>query len=92
MHRLDELLLLASKNEVLTLEQKKELIDELKARFRNDVLEKNYVGLCPFHTEKTPSFTINRDTWDFRCFSCGNYGKIKLLGNSNYPEFKPCSE
>ena len=31
---------------------------------------RNYVGLCPFHQEKTPSFTVNPDRQSFYCFGC----------------------
>ncbi len=32
---------------------------------------RNYVGLCPFHNEKTPSFTVNAEKQIFYCFGCG---------------------
>ncbi|MBM4177071.1 MAG: DNA primase, partial [Ignavibacteria bacterium] len=35
---------------------------------------KNYVGLCPFHNEKTPSFTVSEDKGMFHCFGCGEGG------------------
>ena len=37
---------------------------------------KNYVGLCPFHEEKTPSFTVDPDKQLFYCFGCGAGGNI----------------
>lgn len=37
---------------------------------------KTYVGLCPFHNEKTPSFTVYPDTQSFYCFGCGAGGEI----------------
>lgn len=37
---------------------------------------KNYQGLCPFHQENTPSFTVNPDNQFFYCFGCGEGGDI----------------
>ena len=36
----------------------------------------NYVGLCPFHKEKTPSFNISDDKGFYHCFGCGKNGDI----------------
>ncbi len=37
---------------------------------------KNYVGLCPFHSEKTPSFTVSADKQMYHCFGCGVGGNV----------------
>ena len=46
------------------------------------------VGLCPFHNEKTPSFTVYEDTQSFYCFGCGAGGDaigfIKRIENLDY--------
>ena len=36
----------------------------------------NYIALCPFHKEKTPSFNISDDKGFFHCFGCGKNGDI----------------
>ena len=36
---------------------------------------KNYTGLCPFHEEKTPSFSVNDERGFFHCFGCGAGGE-----------------
>ncbi len=37
---------------------------------------RNHVGLCPFHAEKTPSFTVNEERGIFHCFGCGAGGNV----------------
>jgi len=51
---------------------------------------RKWVGLCPFHTEKTPSFTVDEEKQLYHCFGCGAGGDIFTLvmekENLNFPE------
>jgi len=51
---------------------------------------RNFVGLCPFHKEKTPSFTVTPDRQMFYCFGCGEGGGVftflMKIGQMTYPE------
>ena len=51
---------------------------------------KNYVGLCPFHEEKTPSFSVNPEKQFFYCFGCGTGGNafnfLMKMDNLSFPE------
>ena len=50
----------------------------------------NYLGLCPFHNEKTPSFTVSPSKGIYKCFGCGRGGNsvnfIMEHEHVNYPE------
>lgn len=51
---------------------------------------RNFVGLCPFHKEKTPSFTVNPEKQIFYCFGCGEGGNVFTflmnIDNMSFPE------
>lgn len=51
---------------------------------------KNFVGLCPFHREKTPSFTVSPEKQIFNCFGCNSGGNIfsfiQKIENVSFPE------
>ena len=52
------------------------LVDFLSKDLRLIKSGTNYKALCPFHNEKTPSFTINHEKNNFTCFGCGISGDI----------------
>ena len=63
-----------------------DLIEEVISQ--NDIVEviseyvvlkksgRNYMGLCPFHREKTPSFCVSMDKQIFKCFGCSEGGNV----------------
>ena len=63
-----------------------ELIEEI--RTRNDIVDvisgyvrlqkkgSSYFGLCPFHNEKSPSFSVSRQKQMYYCFGCGAGGNV----------------
>lgn len=63
-----------------------ELLEEVRSR--NDIVDiisqyvtlkrkgRNFFGLCPFHNEKSPSFSVSPDKQIFKCFGCGKGGNV----------------
>ena len=58
-------------NELKTQINIADLISQYVALSRNG---KNFIGLCPFHGEKTPSFNVNAEKGFYHCFGCGKSG------------------
>ena len=66
-------------------------IIEIASQYTNIVKRgKNHIGLCPFHSEKTPSFTLDIERQLYHCFGCGAGGDIFTLvmekENLSFPE------
>ncbi|PIJ79472.1 DNA primase [Erwinia sp. OLCASP19] len=64
------------------------IVDLIDARVKLKKQGKNYHACCPFHNEKTPSFTVNGDKQFYHCFGCGAHGNaIDFLMNFDRLEF-----
>ncbi len=77
-----------------------QFLDELRARVRLvEVIARRvklqrkgreYQGLCPFHNEKTPSFSVVEEKGFFHCFGCGAHGDVisfvMRMENMSFPE------
>ena len=77
-----------------------EVIEEVRSR--NDIVDvisgyvrlqkkgANYFGLCPFHNEKSPSFSVSRSKQMYYCFGCGAGGNVFTFlmeyENDTFPE------
>ncbi len=65
-----------------------DIVDLIDARVKLKKQGKNYHACCPFHNEKTPSFTVNGDKQFYHCFGCGAHGNaIDFLMNYDKLEF-----
>ncbi|HTY35983.1 MAG TPA: DNA primase [Bacteroidota bacterium] len=53
-----------------------DIVDVISQHVRLKKRGKNFVGLCPFHQEKTPSFTVSSDKQVFHCFGCSKGGNV----------------
>lgn len=65
-----------------------DIVDLIDARVKLKKQGKNFHACCPFHHEKTPSFTVNGDKQFYHCFGCGAHGNaIDFLMNYDRLEF-----
>lgn len=67
-----------------------DIVDVISSRVQLKKSGKDYTGLCPFHTEKTPSFTVSPSKQIFHCFGCGTGGNVfnflMFYENMSFPE------
>lgn len=63
-------------NQVEEIKERIDIVQIIEKYVRLKQTGKNYVGLCPFHKEKTPSFIVSPDIQRYKCFGCGKSGDI----------------
>jgi len=77
-------------NKIKEIQHAADIIDIISETVLLKKAGKNFVGLCPFHTEKTPSFTVSPAKQIFHCFGCGCGGDIFRFimkqNGLNFPE------
>jgi DNA primase len=70
-----------------------DIVDVVSARTRLKKAGKNYSACCPFHNEKTPSFTVSPDKQFYYCFGCGATGSaVKFVMEFDGLEFPDAVE
>ncbi|AUN11932.1 DNA primase [Clostridium botulinum] len=53
-----------------------DIVDVISGDIKLKNSGRNYFGLCPFHHEKTPSFSVSQDKQIYKCFGCGEAGNV----------------
>lgn len=53
-----------------------DIVEVVSSYVRLEKKSRNHFGLCPFHSEKTPSFSVNAERQSFKCFGCGKGGDV----------------
>lgn len=53
-----------------------DIVDMIDAKVPLKKAGKNHSACCPFHSEKSPSFTVSRDKQFYHCFGCGAHGNV----------------
>lgn len=64
------------RNKIDEIRDKIDLFSIISERVILKKMGKNYKGLCPFHSEKTPSFFVNAEKQMYHCFGCGEGGDV----------------
>ncbi len=65
-----------------------DIVDIINTRLTLRKAGKEFSACCPFHNEKTPSFTVSREKQFYHCFGCGAHGTaISFLMNYNHMSF-----
>ena len=70
--------------------QRNDIVDVISGYVRLQKKGSNYMCCCPFHGEKTPSFSVNRAKQIYKCFGCGEGGNVVTFvmkyENCSFPE------
>lgn len=61
---------------ITEIKRRSDLVQIIGQHVRLKRAGQNWIGLCPFHNEKTPSFSVNREHGFFKCFGCGASGDV----------------
>jgi DNA primase len=63
-------------NQIEEVRSRADIVEIIGSHVRLRKAGRNWVGLCPFHNEKTPSFSVNAERGFFYCFGCGVGGTV----------------
>lgn len=58
------------------IKEQNDIVDIISENVRLKKSGKNYMGLCPFHNDKSPSFSVSSEKQIYKCFSCGEAGNV----------------
>lgn len=58
------------------IKEQNDIVDIISENVRLKKSGRNYMGLCPFHNDKSPSFSVSQEKQIYKCFSCGEAGNV----------------
>ena len=77
-----------SDDDIEALRQRVSIVDVVQASVALRRVGRNWVGLCPFHAEKSGSFNVREETGRYRCFGCGASGDVfKFVQDMEHVDF-----
>jgi len=80
----------SSRDQIQEIKERLDIVDIVGKYVQLKQTGKNFSGLCPFHTEKTPSFIVSPELQRYKCFGCGESGDIfnfvQKIENIDFPE------
>ena len=65
-----------SEDVIQKVKEENDIVDVISESVKLKRAGRNYSGLCPFHHEKTPSFSVSADKQIYKCFGCGEAGNV----------------
>ncbi|MBI2989526.1 MAG: DNA primase [Deltaproteobacteria bacterium] len=65
-----------AEGKIIEIRERASIVEVISDHLTLKKMGRNYLGLCPFHAEKTPSFTVNEEKGIFHCFGCGVGGNV----------------
>ncbi|MBP2033052.1 DNA primase [Clostridium algifaecis] len=79
-----------SEDVIQKVKDENDIVDVISESVKLKRSGRNYIGLCPFHHEKTPSFSVSQDKQIYKCFGCGEAGNVitftMKIRNLSFPE------
>ena len=76
-----------SEDIIQKIKEQNDIVDIVSESVKLRRAGRNHVGLCPFHHEKSPSFSVSQDKQIYKCFGCGEAGNVItfVMKTKNFP-------
>lgn len=65
-----------SEEVIQKVKEQNDIVDIISEKVRLKKTGRNFSGLCPFHNEKSPSFSVSQEKQIYKCFGCGEAGNV----------------
>lgn len=65
-----------SEETIERIKQENDIVEIVSETVKLKRAGRNYMGLCPFHNDKSPSFSVSQDKQIYKCFACGEAGNV----------------